>query len=577
MGNQQKELNILNPRGDFTNPGLVMPSPRLKTLEGKTIGIIKFGTGAGLAEQVYPLLVDSLQRRITDVQIKTWPALVAPEARDARLKEIAAECDAVIVMLAFTGTSSARTARDAVDMEKLGKPVAFMVTRPFEVNARFIARREGLADLAMATVAVDSLPLPEEVVSMELGEIGARDVIQALTAWVPEPTVEINEAEKPLKFTGEDYEAARDDMDKYFLNQGWGDGLPVIPPTAQAVAKMLAGTELPAEHSVGVVEPGGGRATIEKIAVNAVMAGCLPQYMPVLIAAVEAITDPAFNLREVQATSCNMSPLLIISGPKLVNDLNINCSFSTMGPGWKANSTIGRAIRLIMINLGHSWPGKNDMKTLGGPFRTIPLIAENEAALAGSWVPLRVAEGYRADQLTVSVMPAMSWQPDIVQPEPPNIKRIVEYIARQGKVKHDRLVGNWGMDNLVVICTSTFDCIRREGWSRANFQKAIYEATQIPAIDFMNGRDVSELPVFSLLPAFIRERCLAGPDNLIPILSKPESLKVCVTGGAGPYGIAYISTFGYGPAHFVTKGVHLPDNWETVLEKNQGWNSPTIL
>jgi hypothetical protein len=255
MSNHSEAIQILNPRGDSSTPRLIMPSSRLKSLEGKTIGIIKFGTGAGLAEQVYPLLVESLQKRITGVTIKTWPAMVAPEARDARMKEIAASCDAVIVMLAFTGTSSTRTARDAVDLEKLGKPVAFMVTRPFVVNARFTARREGLADLAIASVAVDSLPTTAEVEAMQLGEKGAEDVIHALTTWVASQPEEVTEIKPTIQFNGEDYDAARDNMEKYLLNQGWGDGLPVIPPTEKAVAKMLEGTDLPADHLVGVVEP----------------------------------------------------------------------------------------------------------------------------------------------------------------------------------------------------------------------------------------------------------------------------------------------------------------------------------
>jgi hypothetical protein len=271
-----------------------------------------------------------------------------------------------------------------------------------------------------------------------------------------------------------------------------------------------------------------------------------------------------------------MAPLLIISGPKLVEELNINCGFSTMGPGWKANTSIGRAVRLIMTNLGHTWPGKNDMKTLGSPFKLVSLIAENEAAISGTWDPLRVAEGFDLNQATISVMPAMSWQPDIVQPEPPTVKRIVEYIGKQGKVKHDRLVGNWGMDNLVVLCGSTFDCIRRERYSRLDMQKALYDAIQIPSSDFLNGRDIGGLPAFNRLPEWLREKCKSSPDALIPILAKPESIKLCITGGAGPYGISYVSTFGYGPAHFVTKPVKLPRNWKTLLSKNRGWESPTV-
>jgi hypothetical protein len=576
MPNRKVELTVYNPRGEFETLHRTSPSPRLQSLYGKKIGVLKFGTGAGLAEALLPQIESALRKRVGKIDFREWPAFIAPELREARSKEIAEYSDGIIVLLGFTGTSSARTAREAVDLEKMGKPVAFMVTRPFEANARFIARREGLSDISLAVVPVDSLPLDEEIKKWELGEKAADEVIRALTQWRPQSGKETETAERTLTFSGSDYEMARESMEKYFLQHGWSDGLPLVPPTPDAVSHMLEGVDFPSDHGVGIVEPGGVRATVKDIAINAAMAGCLPHYMPVVTAAIEAITDPAFNLREVQCTSCNMAPFLIVSGPGLIQDLNINCSFGTLSPGWRANSTIARAVRLMMTNLGHAWPGKNDMKTLGSPFKSVSLIAENETALSGAWEPLRVAEGYGFDQATISVMPAMSWQPDIVQPEPPTVKRIVEYIAKQGKVKHDRLAGNWGMDNLVVLCGSTFDCIRREEYSRLDLQKALYDAIQIPSSEFLNGRDIAELPAFGRLPERIREMCKSGSDTLIPLLAGPGSIRICVTGGAGPYGISYISTFGYGPAHFVTKPIVLPGNWQDLLERNKGWESPTV-
>jgi hypothetical protein len=173
-------------------------------------------------------------------------------------------------------------------------------------------------------------------------------------------------------------------------------------------------------------------------------------------------------------------------------------------------------------------------------------------------------------------MPAMSWQPDIVLPEPPTVDRIIEYISKQGKVKHDRLVGNWGLDNLVLLCASTFDCIRREGRSRADIQKALIEAIQLPCSEFLGGREIGEPGIQSRLPKWLKDRCKAGPETLVPLLAKPENIKICVTGGAGPYGITYTSTFGYGPAHFVTKPIKLPHNWQNLLVKYRGWESPIV-
>jgi hypothetical protein len=216
------------------------------------------------------------------------------------------------------------------------------------------------------------------------------------------------------------------------------------------------------------------------------------------------------------------------------------------------------------------------MKTLGSPFKFVSLIGENEKAYDRAWEPLRVAEGFDYNQPTISVMPAMSWQPDIVQPEPPSVSRIVEYIAKQGKVKHDRLAGNWGLDNLVLLGGSTFDCIRREGISRLELQRAIYGAIQISTSDFLNGKSIEETPAFFRLPDWLKEKCRSGQDTLVPLFARPENIKLCVTGGFGPYGISYISTFGYGPAHFVTKPIKLPGNWDSIVEKDKGWESPTV-
>jgi hypothetical protein len=566
------KLKVHNPRGKIERVPRFPASPRLKGINGKKIGVLKFGVW-GITEKLWPRLEDALKERSENVQFREWSFMGGPASREARLKEIIEYSDGVIVMLGLTGTSSARVALDAVEIEKHGKPVAFAITRPFENNARFVAGREGLPDISLVVVPLEALPHPAEIEELNFNKY-ADDIINALTQT---PSIKPEEtAGDVLVFGGATYAKAISSMEKYFLQHGWGDGLPLIPPTREAVEEMLEGTELSPDYSVGLVEPGGGEATIEKIAINAVMAGCLPQDLPVVIAAVEAIIDPRFDLREVQCTSCNMSPLLIVSGQDIIEDLNINNTFSTLGPGFRANSTIGRAIRLIMINLGHAWPGVNDMKTLGSPFKFIPLMAENEAAYKGAWEPLRVAEGYSIDQPTVSVMPAMSWQPDIVQPEPPTVKMIIEYISRQGKVKHDRLMGNWGMDNLVLLCASTFDCIRREGYSRIEFQKALFDSIKIPVFEFLNGMDINELKFFGRLPEELIKKCQSGPDALIPLLSGPENIKLCVSGGAGPFGITYTSTFGYGAAHFVTKPIKLPMNWKKILKKNSGWESPLV-
>src|SRR6185436_4887419 len=138
--------------------------------------------------------------------------------------------------------------------------------------------------------------------------------------------------------------------------QGWGDGLPVIPPTEDRVQEMLEATPLAPQHVVGLVEPRRGEATVEKIAVNAVLAGCRPDYFPAVLAAVEAVCEPRFNLYALNTTTCCAAPALMLSGPARQR-LGIECGYSCLGHNGRANATIGRALRLVMRNVGGSIPG----------------------------------------------------------------------------------------------------------------------------------------------------------------------------------------------------------------------------
>ena len=147
-----------------------------------------------------------------------------------------------------------------------------------------------------------------------------------------------------------------------YLERGWTDGLPVVPPTLERVADMLAATPMQPQDIIGEIPPNWGSATVEKLAVNAVMAGCRPEYFPVLIASVEAICDEAFNLYAIQATTHPCAPLIIVNGP-ICEELGIHGGSGAFGPGWQPNATIGRALRLVQLNVGGASPGVGDMST----------------------------------------------------------------------------------------------------------------------------------------------------------------------------------------------------------------------
>ena len=573
MPEEKTEIRVNNPRGEIEEQIITPASPRLKDLKGKKIGIIRIRIQAG--EVLFPYLEKALKERTPDTRWDILEMLYVedPKERAARLKEMIDPYDGIVISMAISGGSTTRMTPQAVAIEKLGKPVAMIVTNCFEITARYFARSQGLEDLAVAPFAMDYVPPAEEIEKLNLADKVADKVIRSLTSWTPGPPVIEEVPERFLVYNGTSYQDACENMEKSFLKHGWSDGFPIVPPTEEAVNRMLEGTELPPEHLIAVFPPGHGKATVEKIAVNAVMAGCLPQYMPVIIAAVDAIIDPAFDLVGVQSTSGQLAPLLIVSGDKLIEELNINDSFCALGPGWKANTAIGRALKLIMMNIGHTWPGINDMKAFGNPFRYVTLIGENEAAYSGVWEPLRVTEGFSKDQPTLSIMPAMSWQPDLVLPTPPSVERIIDQITMQAKVKYDRYANNCYYNNLVLISPTAFDAIRREGVSKTDLQQILYERIQLPGSQVFDGR---ERVGFIKFPQWVIDRHKEDPEAPVPILLEPESLKICVTGGPGPDMIAYIGTWGYGPSQFITKPVKLPANWDELLEKNKGWKSPTV-
>ncbi|MFC2052292.1 hypothetical protein ACFLT4_06155 [Chloroflexota bacterium] len=466
--------------------------------------------------------------------------------------------------------------RDVATIEKLGKPATFIVSKHFGPSASFNAKAESVPDISLTLLPLDTVPKPNEIEESKLGEQVAEGVITALCQrW--SPSVEVGEAtEKTLVFSGSDYSEAVENMEKYFLQHCWSDGFPLVPPTQEAVNRMLEGTELSRDYLVAIVEPGGGKLTMEKIAINAVMAGCLPQYMPTILAAVEAITDPLFDLRGVQCTAGMVSPLLIVSGPELIKQLNINDSFSTIGPGWRANTTIGWAIRLIMINTGYGWPGRNDMKTFGSPFKYVPLMAENESAYSDAWEPIRVAEGFDHSQPTVSVMPAVSWQVDSIRAHALTAGKIIERISKQGQVKYDKVVSYWGKDNLVLLSPSIFDAIRKEGLSRIDVQKALYDMILGPCLEFYDDNEPAAKVGAVEVPEWVAQKCCEDPKALVPLLREPQNIKIVVAGAPGPAMIGYVCTWGAGPAFFITKPVKSPRNRDNLLEKYGGWETPIV-
>ena len=322
------------------------------------------------------------------------------------------------------------------------------------------------------------------------------------------------------------------DFQAWLMERGWGDGLPAIPATPERVDAMLAGTRRPAGGAVAVLSPRLGRATVGRVAVNAVLAGALPEHLPVILAAVEAVSQPAFNLQAVQTTTHPCSPLVIVNGP-LALRLGINGGGNALGQGYRANAVIGRALRLVLQNVGGARPGREDRATQGHPGKYSYCVAENEAA--SPWEPLSVERGFAREISTVTV--CGSEAPHNINDHGSSTPEgILTTVA--GSVA---TVGSnniyLGGEPLVILGPEHAATVSGGGWSKNDFKRALWERAQVPLASF----DPSNIERFAVIhPAGFKDR---PPQTRAPIAREWSDIMIVVAGGAGKHSV-FVPTFG---------------------------------
>lgn len=334
-----------------------------------------------------------------------------------------------------------------------------------------------------------------------------------------------------------------------FYQRGWTDGLPIVPPTLARVEETLRFTDLAGSDVLGEVEPLRGVATVEKVAANAVMAGCRPEYFPVVLAAVAALLEPAFNMRGVQTTDENVTPLLVVNGP-VTERIQINSGYGALGPGWQANATIGRAVRLIMNNLGGGWPGAVSFAGLAQPGRYTLCLAERTEG--SPWPPLHVELGYRPDQSTVTVFraeTAINVTGGLVE-----LASVMGSAASAFTMLHNGLVA-------VILAPFVAATLAREGWGKDDVRRRLYAEGRVPATVWRASWLHATVQSHAW-PSWVRESEAAGA---IPAVREPADITVIVAGAslAIPQN-AYFPSWGHPPCR-VTKEIVLPHDWESRL------------
>ena len=253
--------------------------------------------------------------------------------------------------------------------------------------------------------------------------------------------------------------------------KGWTDGLPVVPPTPERVEAMLAAGRVSPDYQVAYIAHRAVSVTAEKVAINAVMAGCRPEYMPVVVAAIEGIGDPRWSYHGPGTSTAGAAVLLIVNGP-VARELDVNAGDNLFGPGWRANLTIGRAVRLVMRNVCGSRPGTLDRGTLGHPGKLSFVIAENEGE--SPWPPLHVERGFRPDQSAVTVMAAAGPRQFYNQ-----LSNTAEGVLTT-LADDMRISGNlMGQPQFVVVLAGEhIRTIAGDGWSKAMIREFLFERTQ---------------------------------------------------------------------------------------------------
>jgi hypothetical protein len=438
-----------------------------------------------------------------------------------------AQCDAVVQCFGDCGTSTSISVADAVEIERRGIPTVTVFSTAFATAARKQAAGRGMADLPLVRI-----PHPMHTAKRNVVDERADAAVNTLVERLTRHGDDMAETEIADRYDG----ANEIDDQELLFARGWTDGLPVVVPTADKVAAMVAASGRGAAEPIGPIPPRWRQATVEKIAINAVLAGCRPEYFPVVLAAVEALLDNDCQLYGIQTATNTTAPLLIVNGP-IVKELDINARGNVFGQGARANATIGRAVQLVFRNIGGDIPGETDMATHGQAGKFTACIAEAEDD--SPWSPFHVDAGFAASDSTVTVIGASA---------PHNIftygcetgQDILEhFIGATQALGHNNIIFPTGP--LFVVSPEHAATMARDGIGKKEIQNAVFERARIPLTRF------AKRSVAGLHHRRARWFAEAGDPNHIGIADRADDINIVVAGGAGIHSLFVPTAFSYRP------------------------------
>jgi hypothetical protein len=433
-------------------------------------------------------------------------------------------------------------------------PGVYFTTTEFLDDAKSAAKDRGMPGVRTLALPADKYYVArankQEV--QPIAEAFFDKMVAALTRPLTAEEAHPDQARKQLesaniKVTGKDFLDASEKLNELFLDNHWADGLPIVPPTPELVKAMEAGTTRSPKEVIGQVAPKNGTATVEKIAINSVMAGAKPEYFPVILAAMEGFLDKHYDLTHVVASTGSFTPVVLVDGP-VAQELGFNSGIGMLGNGWRANSTVGRALQLSLLNLGQTWPQVNFMG-LTGRLEAYTFYTFAEDTAKSPWEPYNVSQGFQAGDSTVTV--SSSGNPVIFgggAVAPWTAQGVIDQIATQ--IRNRGVVWPHAQKHILVLHPDCAVELANHGYTRKSLQEYLYEQTRVPyeklnkQVSFGQGTE-EEFIRASIADGRIRpDRAQIFLDNLkpggrLPVVQSPDDFHIVVAGGSPGYDLLF--------------------------------------
>jgi hypothetical protein len=567
-------LTIVNPvaeaRAHTQGAERFPPAKRPDTLDGKLVALYWNGKQNGM--DALARTRENLSARYRDIRFVELIGELGGTNRylsPAQLEMLTERADAVIATTADCGSCCSWLMRDLCELERRGIPAVGYTAAIFDEDARFSTEAFGVPE-ACPVIVPECFSNKTTQQIYEMVDDAMSDVVECLTRDVevldvpPQFDGVVRDSAPQLVFEGRDLMDAFDNMQAAFVDNGWSDGMPLVPPTPEKVERMISASGRDGDEVVGLFAPGFGIGTVRKIAANAVMAGCKAEAMPVVMAMMECVLDPSIGLRTWAMSTGPQAPIVMVSGP-IAQEIGMNNGVCALGPGSisQVNVSIGRALRLIMMNVGLSYPGISDMDTIGTPMKFSCCVAENEERTP--WEPWRVQQGFSRDDstVTVNVPYGMTEFFDFKNSDPELLIETWSTLTKQAcgtpsagawliKVNAPLEAGypfHGKFSNLLLMCPDHAAAFANAGWTPEDIRQAIHRKTTLSFRELMLNQpresfEVSHPELLWLLDA---------PETLVTVNPSPECFEFFVVGAT-----AGRSQFCFGGTHSVTKLVERP-------------------